>query len=206
MNNLNKYNNFVASVDDQKWRTFIKECLNKQCYGFDDFYKEFDFSKFKGKNSGAEYEKVRKILSDLKEDGVHLVFRTAYEVPDIYASKLTTNNMHVFLFIPTNTSFVFKKLPYNWVTPKTGDEFAKSFMHYFPRMQNIIMKEHFKMSEFDFNGKFVEFMYANVKDAGSYQRYLNDELERNKKYIDPSNKKAWGAKEVRTINGLGTQK
>ena len=62
------------------------------------------------------------------------------------------------------------------------------------------------MSEFDFNGKFVEFMYANVKDADSYQRYLNDELERNKKYIDPSNKKAWGAKEVRTINNLGTQK
>ena len=45
MNNLNRYNNFVNDVDEESWKSFINECLNSQCFGFDDFYKEFDFSK-----------------------------------------------------------------------------------------------------------------------------------------------------------------
>lgn len=202
MNNLNRYNNFVNDVDEESWKSFINECLNSQCFGFDDFYKEFDFSKFDGENSKL-YEDVKKSIGDLKADGVYLVFRTAYEVPDVFASKLTSNNMHVFLFMPTNTSYVFKKLPYNWATPKSGEEFAKSFKHYFPRIKSNILKEFNDMNEFDFNEEYIKFMYDNVNDKLAYQKYLKEELERNKKYIDPKNNKwAWGVKEAGLILGL----
>lgn len=202
MNNLNRYNNYVNDVDDLSWKIFIKECLNRQCFGFDDFYKEFDFSKFESDND-KPYEAVKRLISDLKADGIYLIFRTAYEVPDMFASRLTPNNMHVFLFMPTNTSYVFKKLPYNWATPKSGEEFAKSFNHYFPRIKSNILKEFRKMNEFDFNDEYIRFMYNNVSNKIAYQKYLDGELERNRKYIDPKNsKRAWGLEEAKLIGSL----
>ena len=206
MNSLRKHNQFVSSVKSKEWKEFISERINKECFGFDDYFKDFDFSQFDGDESKA-YEDAKKAVLAYKNAGIYLIFRTAYEVPDVFSSRLTPNNMHVFLFIPTNTSYVLKKLPYNWSAPKTGAEFARGFSHYFPRIKRDIVTAFDGMNEFDFDGEFVEFMSKNVADNDAYGRYLQRELLRNKKYLSSGNKHAWGADEEQVISKFaGSQK
>ena len=211
MNSLNKCNNFVSAIDKEAWKEFVNQLIIEDSFGIEDFYETIDLGRFfdsANETLERQFNQIRK----WREEGVYLIFRTAYETLPQFSQEWTTNSMHVFVFMPTNTSYVFEKLPFSWVTPKNDEELAKNFEKYSARVRAHISKLIKKMNEFDINEGYINFVFDNVPEESKaeYVAYLNKQLARNKKYYrspEPGEKsRVWGDDVVSTINSLRTRK